>query len=84
MRMIKHRLHEGLNTIPHYGTLQLQHLDYQDNKLMGWFLETPGTQADEYQIYIALTGETLHPEYRYRCTTQVSRSGGYYVVHGFD
>lgn len=84
MRTIKHRLHEGINTIQHFGKLQLKHLDYQDNKLMGWFLEHTGTEPDSYQVYVALTGETVHEEYHYVCTAQCARSGGYYVVHAFD
>lgn len=84
MRIVKHRLHEGLNTIAHFGTLKLKYLDYQDNKLMGWFLEHPGIEVDEYQVYIALTGETVHDEYRYVTSTQTTYAGGYYVVHAFD
>lgn len=84
MRIIKHQLHPGLNTIEHYGSLQLKHLDYQDKKLMGWFLEQSDTELDSYQVYIALTGETVHEEYQYVCSTQTTISGGYYVVHAFD
>ena len=84
MRIIKHRLHEGLNTIAHFGTLQLKHIDYQDRKLMGWFLEHSGTEPDEYQVYIAMTGETVHDEYRYVCSHQAQLNGGWYVVHAFD
>ena len=84
MRIVKHRLHEGINTIAHFGTLQLKHLDYQDKKLMGWFLETSGTEPDEYQVYIAVTGETVHDEFNYVTSTQTAYVGGYYVVHAFD
>ena len=84
MRTIKHRLHEGINTIQHFGKLQLKHLDYQDNKLCGWFQATEGTEPDDYQVYIALTGETVHDEYQYVCSTQTSLAGGYYMVHAFD
>lgn len=84
MRMIKHRLHEGLNTIAHFGTLKLQYLDYQDKKLIGWFLESPGIEPDDYQVYVALTGETVHEEYHYVTSTQTQISGGWYVVHAFD
>lgn len=84
MRIIKHRLHEGLNTVAHFGKLKLQYLDYQDKKLHGWFLEHSGTEPDEYQVYIALTGETVHDEYHYVCSTQTEISGGWYVVHAFD
>jgi hypothetical protein len=82
--MLKHRLHEGLNTIAHFGTLKLKHMGYQDTKLCGWFLEQPGTEPDEYQVYVALTGETVHPEYRYVCTAQTQQGGGHYVLHAFD
>lgn len=84
MRMLKHRLHEGLNTLPHLGKLQLKYLDYQDNKLHGWFCATQGTEPDDYQVYIALTGETMHDEFNYVCSVQTQISGGYYVVHAFD
>lgn len=84
MRIVKHRLHEGLNTIAHFGTLQLKYLDYQDRKLYGWFLETSGTEPSEYQVYVALTGEQVHDEYHYVCSTQTQPGGGYYVVHAFD
>lgn len=84
MRIIKHRLHEGLNTITHFGTLQLKYLDYQDTKLHGWFLETPGTEPDDYEVYVALTGEHVPQEYRYVCSTQTYLAGGFYVVHAFD
>lgn len=84
MRIVKHLLHEGLNTITHYGTLKLKHLEYQDRKLMGWFLSTPSTESDSYQVYIAITGETVHQDYNYITTTQTQISGGNYVVHAFD
>lgn len=84
MRVVKHRLHEGINTIAHFGTLQLQYLDYQDRKLHGWFLEKPNTEPNSYQVYVALTGETVHDEYRYVCSTQTQINGGYYAVHAFD
>lgn len=84
MRMLKHRLHEGLNTVAHFGKLELKHLDYQDKKLVGWFLEHSGTEPDEYQVYIALSGESVHDEYHYLTSTQTEISGGYYVVHAFD
>lgn len=84
MRVLKHRLHEGLNTITHFGTLKLKYLDYQDKKLHGWFLATAGTEPDDYQVYVALTGETVHDEYNYITSTQTQISGGYYVVHAFD
>ena len=84
MRMLKHRLHEGINTLPHFGQLELKYLDYQDKKLMGWFQAHEGTEPDNYQVYIALTGETVHSEYRYITSTQTQNSGGYYVVHAFD
>ena len=84
MRIVKHRLHEGLNTLAHLGKLQLKYLDYQDGKLMGWFLEHTDITPDDYQVYIALTGEGVHDEYNYVCSTQTELAGGYYVVHAFD
>jgi hypothetical protein len=84
MQVLKYRLHEGLNTIPSPGISKLVMLDYQDNKLFGWVLETEGAQQDEYEVYIALTGQQVPHEYHYVCSTQTQRSGGYYVLHGFD
>lgn len=84
MRIVKYRLHEGLNTLEHFGTLQLKYLDYQDHKLHGWFLATHNTTPDNYQVYVALTGETVSDEYRYITSTQTTLSGGSYVVHAFD
>jgi hypothetical protein len=84
MRMLKHRLHEGLNTIAHLGKLQLKYLDYQDRKLHGWFLAHEGITPDDYQVYIALTGETVNDEFNYVTSTQTEHSGGYYVVHAYD
>lgn len=84
MRILKHPMHPGLNTIQHFGTLQLKYLDYQDKKLMGWFLAHEGTEPDSYQVYVALTGETVNDEYHYVTSTQTQPAGGYYVVHAFD
>jgi hypothetical protein len=84
MQVLKYRLHEGLNTIPSPGTSKLVMLDYQDSKLFGWILETHTDQQDEYEVYVALTGEQVPPEYNYVVSTQTQRSGGYYVVHAFD
>jgi hypothetical protein len=82
--MLKYPLHPGMNTITHFGTLELKYLEYQEKKLMGWFLAHENTEPDSYQVYIALTGETVHDEYRYICSTQTQLSGGYFVVHAFD
>lgn len=84
MRMLKHPLHPGINTIAHFGTLQLKYLDYQDNKLCGWFQAHEGTEPDSYQVYIALTGESVHDEYHYLTSTQTQLGHGYYAVHAFD
>lgn len=84
MRVLKYRLHEGLNTITTPGTSKLVYLDYQDNKLFGWVLETEGLYQDEYEVYVALTGQQVPLEYRYVCSTQTQPGGGYYVVHAFD
>ena len=84
MRVLKHRLHTGINTIEHFGTLKLKYLEYQDHKLHGWFLAQHGTEPDNYQVYVATTGETVHDEYQYVCSVQTEISGGWYVVHAFD
>lgn len=84
MRVLKYRLHEGLNTLATPGTSKLVYLDYQDGKLYGWVLELEGPSQDEYEVYIALTGQQVPHEYNYVASTQTQRSGGYYVVHAFD
>lgn len=84
MKVLKYRLHEGLNTLATPGTSKLVYLDYQDSKLFGWVLETEGPFQDEYEVYIALTGQQVPLEYRYVCSTQTNLGGGYYVVHAFD
>lgn len=84
MRILKYRLHEGLNTLTTPGTSKLVYLDYQNNKLHGWVLENEGPYQDEYEIYVALTGERVPLEYNYVCSIQINPGGGYYVVHAFD
>ena len=85
MRMIKMPLETGLNTFPTANSqLKLQHIDYQHKLLYGWFRETQTGTPDSYQVYVALTGETLNPEFCYICSTQLAESGGYFVVHAFD
>jgi hypothetical protein len=84
MRVLKYRLHEGMNTLPSPGTSKLVMLKYQDKKLHGWVLETETDQQSEYEVYIALTGEVVPHNYCYAASTQTEVSGGYYVVHAFD
>lgn len=84
MRVLKYRLHEGLNAIASPGTSKLVMLEYQDRKLYGWILECETDTQTEYEVYVALTGEQLPAEYNYVCSTQTTLAGGYYVVHGFD
>lgn len=84
MRIVKYRLHEGMNSIPSPGTSKLVRLDYQDRKLFGWVLETEGPHQDEYEVYIAVTGEAVPHNYQYVTSTQTELAGGYYVVHAFD
>lgn len=84
MRVLKYRLHEGMNSIPSPGMSKLVLLKYQDKRLHGWVLETEGPQQDEYEVYIALTGEQVPHNYQYVTSTQTELAGGYYVVHAFD
>lgn len=84
MRVLKYRLHEGLNTLTTPGTSRLIYLDYQERKLFGWVLETEGPHQDEYEVYVALTGQPVPLEYKYVTSVQTEISGGYYVVHAFD
>lgn len=84
MRVLKYRLHEGLNTLTTPGTSKLVLLGYQERKLYGWVLELEGPSQDEYEIYVALTGQEVPLEYNYVCSVQTEISGGYYVLHAFD
>ena len=85
MRVIKMPLETGLNTFPTTSSqLKLQHIDYQHNLLYGWFSETQTQEPDSHQVYVALTGETLNPEFNYITSTQLHESGGYFMVHAFD
>lgn len=73
-----------MNQIPSPGISKLVMLKYQDRKLHGWVLETEGSSQDEYEVYIALTGEQVPHNYQYVTSTQTEIAGGYYVVHAFD
>jgi hypothetical protein len=89
MRIIKHRLHPGMNTIPVEADYQckLRYINDQDGKLMGWFevaQDELHLQAHEYEVYLALTGETIPDGYNYVCSYQERTGGGYFVVHAFD
>ena len=84
VRVHKYRLHPGLNAIASPGTSKLLYMDWQDGKLYGWILETEGLQQDEYEVYVAITGEEVPHEYHWCCTAQLATAGGYWVVHGFD
>jgi hypothetical protein len=85
MRVIKMPLETGLNTFPTTNSeLKLQHINYQHKLLYGWFSETQTDTKDSYQVYVALTGETLNPEFNYVASTQLHEAGGYFMVHAFD
>lgn len=85
MRTIKHQLHPGLNRLhPSNAELKLRYMDYQDGRLYGWFTEVPAQTSEPYEVYIAFTGETVHDEYHYVTSAQLTQGGGYYVVHAFD
>ena len=82
MQIIKHKLAEGLNTIK--GVSKLVYIDFQGTKLHGWFITQPQDQLEEYEVYIALTGEQVPDEYRYVTSIQLYAGNGYYVLHAFD
>ncbi len=88
MKVLKYRLHPGMNTLPIPGdnTARLVYLNDQDSKLMGWVevAATTDVPTVEYEVYLALTGETVPPEYRYVCSHQLQQGGGYFVVHAYD
>jgi len=88
MKILKFRLHPGMNKIP-VGLdylAKLVYLNDQSGKLMGWvqFRPTPGVPESEYEVYVALTGEQVPDEYQYITSHQISEGGGYFVVHAHD
>ena len=89
MRIIKHRLHPGMNTIQVEADhqIKLRYINDQDGKLCGWFQVAQDElhlQAHEYEVYLALTGETIPDGYHWVCSYQQHTGGGYFVVHAFD
>jgi hypothetical protein len=88
MKILKYRVHPGMNTLPIPGdnTAKLRYLNDQDGKLVGWVEVTPTTDVPtvEYEVYLALTGEDIPNEYNYVCSYQQLTGGGYFVVHAFD
>ena len=90
MRMLKCRLHPGMNTIQVEADhiCKLRYVNDQDGKLFGWFeVAADGDlhlQAHEYEVYLALTGETIPDGYHWVCSYQERTGGGYYLVHAFD
>lgn len=90
MKMLKFRLHPGMNKIPVAADLQakLRYINDQDGKLMGWFQVAADVdlhiQAHEYEVYLALTRETIPDGYQYVCSHQLQQGGGFFVVHAFD
>jgi hypothetical protein len=90
MRVIKHRLHPGMNTILVEADhiCKLRYINDQDNKLTGWFEVAADVdlhlQPHQYEVYLAMTGETVPDDYRYVCSYQQQTGGGYFVLHAFD
>lgn len=66
--------------------LMLRYLNDQDGKLMGWFEEHNAEhgEAFEYEVYLALTGETIPDDYHWVCSHQLTQGGGWFVVHAYD
>jgi hypothetical protein len=67
--------------------IKLRYVNDQDGKLCGWFQVAQDElhlQAHEYEVYLAMTGETVPEDYNYVCSYQERTGGGYYVVHAFD
>lgn len=90
MRMLKYRLHPGMNKIPLAADLvaKLRYINDQDGRLMGWFEVAADVdlhlQPHEYEVYLAMTGETVPEGYCYVCSYQQHTGGGFFVVHAFD
>jgi hypothetical protein len=78
-----------MNTIPVEADHQckLRYVNDQDGKLMGWFQVAQDelhVQPHEYEVYLAMTGETVPQTYNYVCSHQQHQAGGYFLVHAFD
>jgi hypothetical protein len=79
-----------MNTIPVEADhiCKLRYLNDQDGKLVGWFEVVTETdlhlQPHEYEVYLALTGETIPDGYHWVCSYQQHTGGGYFVVHAYD
>jgi hypothetical protein len=90
MKMLKFRLHPGMNKIPVAADLvaKLRYINDQDGKLFGWFEVAADVdlhlQAHEYEVYLAMTGETIPDGYHWVCSYQQHTGGGYFVVHAYD
>lgn len=87
MRVIKVKLTTGMNEVfvVDHHELQLVHLDDQDDKIFGWFLESYSDNPKPTKfIYLALTGEVVSDSYTYLRSHQVTAGGGYFVVHAFE
>jgi hypothetical protein len=88
MKILKYRLHPGMNTLPIPGdsTAKLRYLNDQGGKLVGWVevAATTGVTTVEYEVYLALTGEDIPNEYNWVCSHQQHQAGGYFVVHAYD
>jgi hypothetical protein len=88
MKILKFRLHPGMNTLPIPGdvTAKLRYLNDQDGKLMGWVevAATTDTPTVEYEVYLALTGQDIPDQYCYCTSHQLNQGGGFFVVHAYD
>jgi hypothetical protein len=78
-----------MNTVRHLQGVnhKLRYLNDQDGKLMGWFEvsgEPTGTEESDYEVFLALTGETVPDDYHYVTSHQVQQGGGFFLVHAYD
>jgi hypothetical protein len=79
-----------MNKIPVAANLQarLCYINDQDGKITGWFQVAADVdlhlETHEYEVYLAMTGETIPDGYNYVCSYQQHQAGGYFVVHAFD
>jgi hypothetical protein len=79
-----------MNKIPLAADLvaKLRYINDQDGRLMGWFEVAADVdlhlEAHEYEVYLAMTGETVPDGYCYVCSYQQQQAGGFFVVHAFD
>ena len=64
MRVIKFKLNEGINTIPSNHVLEPKWIEWQGDSFQVWCQEfTQLPTKHPLEVYLAVTGETVPPDY---------------------